>query len=156
MTRYDSTSPTDEAPRAHRIYPQYLVVTLGDAGESTHAISKTLNPEWNVTFDLPIVGLQSLLLEAVCWDKDRFGKDYLGEFALPLDEIFANGQTKQEVRTAIMAEDSLANIHSHDGTLSDRREAMQRRKGRRSRGKFKYSSHSRIPPILHLLTSFND
>ena len=69
-------------------------------GESTHAISKTLNPEWNVTFDLPIVGLESLLLEAVCWDKDRFGKDYLGEFALPLDEIFANGQTKQEVSKA--------------------------------------------------------
>ena len=74
------------------------MVTLGDVGESTHAISKTLNPEWHVSFDLPIVGLQSLLLEAVCWDKDRFGKDYLGEFALPLDEIFANGKITQEVR----------------------------------------------------------
>ena len=73
------------------------MVTLGDAGQSTPAISKTLNPEWNQSFDLPVVGLQSLLLEAVCWDKDRFGKDYLGEFAIPLDEIFANGQTVQEV-----------------------------------------------------------
>ena len=76
------------------------MVTLGDAGESTHAINKTLNPEWNVSFDLPIVGLQSLLLEAVCWDKDRFGKDYLGEFALPLDEIFVNGKPAQEVSIA--------------------------------------------------------
>jgi len=25
------------------------------------------------------------------------GKDYLGEFAIPLDEIFANGRTAQEV-----------------------------------------------------------
>lgn len=79
------------------------MVTLGDAGESTHAISKTLNPEWNVSFDLPIVGLQSLMLEAVCWDKDRFGKDYLGEFALPLDEIFANGKPAQEVSIATWA-----------------------------------------------------
>lgn len=76
---------------------QFLEVSLGDASQSTPAITKTLNPEWNQSFDLPIVGLQSLLLEAVCWDKDRFGKDYLGEFAIPLDEIFANGQTAQPV-----------------------------------------------------------
>lgn len=59
---------------------------------------KTLNPEWNVSFDLPIVGVQSLLLEAVCWDKDRFGKDYLGEFDVALEDIFANRQVSQEVR----------------------------------------------------------
>lgn len=58
---------------------------------------KTLNPEWNVSFDLPIVGVQSLLLEAICWDKDRFGKDYLGEFNVALEDIFANRQISQEV-----------------------------------------------------------
>lgn len=58
---------------------------------------KTLNPEWNVSFDLPIIGVQSLLLEATCWDKDRFGKDYLGEFDVALEDIFANQQTRQEV-----------------------------------------------------------
>lgn len=58
---------------------------------------KTLNPEWNVSFDLPIVGVQSLLLEAICWDKDRFGKDYLGEFDVALEDIFANRQISQEV-----------------------------------------------------------
>ena len=47
---------------------------LDDARYITHAISKTLNPEWNVTFELPITGVQSLLLQCVCWDKDRFGK----------------------------------------------------------------------------------
>ena len=73
-------------------------MTLGEANESTHTISKSLNPEWNVSFDLPIVGLQSLLLEAVCWEKD-----YMGEFALPLDEIFANGKTVQEVSTTTEA-----------------------------------------------------
>ncbi|KAF2087865.1 hypothetical protein K490DRAFT_40649 [Saccharata proteae CBS 121410] len=71
----------------------YMVLTLGDAKEATPAISKTLNPEWNQTFDLPVVGVQSLLLEAVCWDKDRFSKDYMGEFDVALEDIFSNGIT---------------------------------------------------------------
>ncbi|KAF3491013.1 C2 domain-containing protein [Arthroderma uncinatum] len=72
----------------------YLVVTLGHARQSTPTISKTLNPEWNVCFDLPIVGVP--LLECVCWDKDRFGKDYMGEFDIPLEDIFSNGQVQQD------------------------------------------------------------
>ena len=79
------------------ILPQFLVITLGDACESTPAINKTLNPEWNVSFDLPVIGPQSLLLEAICWDKDRFGKDYMGEFDIALEDIFADRQPKQEV-----------------------------------------------------------
>lgn len=76
----------------------FLVLTLGDAHQSTPTINKTLNPEWNVSFDLPIVGAHSLLLEAICWDKDRIGKDYLGEFDVALEDIFSNGQIVQEVR----------------------------------------------------------
>lgn len=38
-----------------------------------------------------------MLLEAVCWDRDRFGKDYLGEFDVVVEDIFTNGQTVQEV-----------------------------------------------------------
>lgn len=70
---------------------------MGDAKESTPIISKSLNPEWNVSFDLPVIGTQSLLLEAVCWDKDRMGKDYLGEFDVAVEDIFDNGQVVQEV-----------------------------------------------------------
>ena len=76
---------------------QFLVVTLGDTRQSTPTISKTLNPEWQVSFDLPITGPQCLLLEATCWDKDRFGKDYLGEFDVAIEDIFTNGQVVQEV-----------------------------------------------------------
>lgn len=76
----------------------YLVVNLGDAKQSTPTVSKNLNPEWNVSFDLPIDGIQSVLLEAVCWDRDRFGKDYLGEFDVVVEDIFANSQTVQEPR----------------------------------------------------------
>lgn len=79
------------------ILSKYLVLRLGDTYQSTPTIMKTLNPEWNVSFDLPIIGVQSLLLEATCWDKDRFGKDYLGEFDIALEDIFANQQLSQEV-----------------------------------------------------------
>ena len=36
-------------------------------------------------------------MEIVCWDKDRFGKDYMGEFDLLIEELFANGQVVTEV-----------------------------------------------------------
>lgn len=75
---------------------QYLVVSLGDATETTPTISKTLNPEWNTVLELPILGEQSLLLEVYCWDKDRFGKDYMGQFDVILEDQFLNGTTQQE------------------------------------------------------------
>ncbi|RAL59411.1 hypothetical protein DID88_006785 [Monilinia fructigena] len=74
----------------------YLVLTLGDEKSTTHTIQKTLNPEWNVTLQLPVTGTNSLLLDCVCWDKDRFGKDYLGEFDLALEDIFSNDSHEQE------------------------------------------------------------
>ncbi|KAL6806082.1 putative phosphatidylserine decarboxylase [Trichoderma sp. SZMC 28012] len=76
----------------------YLVVTLGDARVVTHSVPKTLNPEWNVIEELPISSVQSLVVGVICWDKDRFGKDYLGEFDLALEEIFQNEVAEQEPR----------------------------------------------------------
>ncbi|CAG8352164.1 unnamed protein product [Penicillium salamii] len=73
---------------------RYLVVTLGDARQSTPTIFKTLNPEWNVSFEMPVLGVP--LLEGICWDHDRFGKDYLGEFDIALEDLFADGQLNQE------------------------------------------------------------
>ncbi|EME88871.1 uncharacterized protein MYCFIDRAFT_201692 [Pseudocercospora fijiensis CIRAD86] len=74
----------------------YLVITLGEAKEATSVVSKTLNPEWNQTFEFPIVSPDSALLEAVCWDKDRFKKDYMGEFDVVLEEVFAAGNIHPE------------------------------------------------------------
>lgn len=74
-----------------------MVLNLGDERQATSVIYKSLDPEWNQTFDLPLTGDESLLLEAVCWDKDRFGKDYLGEFDIALEEVFKNGHVQQEV-----------------------------------------------------------
>jgi phosphatidylserine decarboxylase len=64
----------------------------------SHCVPKTLNPEWNVVATFPITGIDNLLLEAICWDKDRFGKDYLGEFDLALEEIFNSDRNEQEPR----------------------------------------------------------
>lgn len=64
-------------------------MTLGDAKYTTSTIPKTLDPIWNEHYQFPINGTTSLNLAAICWDKDRFGKDYLGEFELALDEAFA-------------------------------------------------------------------
>lgn len=44
---------------------------------------------------MPVVGVP--LLECICWDHDRFGKDYLGEFDIPLEDIFQNGDVHQQV-----------------------------------------------------------
>lgn len=59
---------------------------------------KTLNPEWNHLCDLPVTSIKDLLLDIVCWDKDRFGKDYMGEFEVALEDIFANGKVSQEAQ----------------------------------------------------------
>lgn len=76
----------------------FLVLTLGDAKEATSVISKTLNPEWNQTFELPVLTADSALLEAVCWDKDRFRNDYMGEFDVVLEDLFASGSTTTEAK----------------------------------------------------------
>ncbi|KAF2172452.1 hypothetical protein M409DRAFT_63134 [Zasmidium cellare ATCC 36951] len=74
----------------------FLVLTLGDAKQATSVVNRTLSPEWNQTFEFPIVSPDSALLEAVCWDKDRFKKDYMGEFDVVLEDVFANGNTTPE------------------------------------------------------------
>jgi len=61
-------------------------------------VPKSLDPDWNETIELSVTGLHSLLLEVVCWDKDRFGRrDYMGEFDVALENIFMNGAVAQEV-----------------------------------------------------------
>ncbi|RKF80252.1 Phosphatidylserine decarboxylase proenzyme 3 [Golovinomyces cichoracearum] len=74
----------------------YLVLSLGDSKHSTHSISKTINPSWNVSMQIPVSGTNCSVLYCVCWDKDRFGKDYMGEFDLSLDDLFSGDQTELE------------------------------------------------------------
>jgi phosphatidylserine decarboxylase len=71
-------------------------VTLGTSKETTPSISKTLNPEWKTCFEMPLGEVP--LVECICWDKDRWGKDYMGEFDIAVEDIFADGKLYQEVR----------------------------------------------------------
>ncbi|KXJ91002.1 phosphatidylserine decarboxylase [Microdochium bolleyi] len=73
----------------------YLQLSCGESRFVTQCVPKTLNPEWGLVCTVPINSVDNLLLDAVCWDKDRFGKDYMGEFDLALEEIFADGKTEQ-------------------------------------------------------------
>ncbi|KAG6033086.1 hypothetical protein E4U41_007023 [Claviceps citrina] len=76
----------------------YLVITCGDTRAVTHSVPKTLNPEWNVIEEFPVNNVNNLILEVICWDKDRFGKDYMGQFDLALEEIFQGERTEVEPR----------------------------------------------------------
>ena len=73
----------------------FLIVTLGDTKEATSVERKTLNPEWNQTFEFPVVSGDSALLEAVCWDKDRFRNDYMGELDILLEDVFTTTATTE-------------------------------------------------------------
>ena len=69
----------------------FLVLNIGDEKEATSVVNKTLNPEWNQTFEFPVLTADAALLEVICWDKDRFKKDYMGEFDVVLEELFQGG-----------------------------------------------------------------
>jgi len=59
---------------------------------------------------MPVLGVP--LLECICWDHDRFGKDYMGEFDIALEDIFQDGQITQEVgMESIVCEERLANAN---------------------------------------------
>jgi hypothetical protein len=77
----------------HHFFSFVSVSVLGTRFQ-THVCKRTLNPVFNAkdaTFDFPIylsVSDKLGVIEFVLWDKDVLKKDYLGEFALPLDEWF--------------------------------------------------------------------
>ena len=42
-------------------------------------------------FDIVLSQTGSDIIEAVCWDRDRFRKDYLGEFSQNIFDLFKEG-----------------------------------------------------------------
>jgi hypothetical protein len=84
---------------------QYLVLSVGDAREATASLPKTLNPQWDESFEFPINGPEALVVRGVCWDKDRFKKDYMGELEILLEEVFTSAETlAPEVRSSLAQE----------------------------------------------------
>ena len=71
------------------------------------------------------------MLEAVCWDRDRFGKDYLGGFDVVVEDIFANSQTVQEVSRLEAATDLSADFQSLVGIYWSQGEKENKRGAQR-------------------------
>ncbi|KAH8983987.1 C2 domain-containing protein [Lactarius hatsudake] len=72
----------------------YVVVSLMGKQSKTPVCKRNLNPVYEAkeaTFDFPIyMSLVNKLstLEFAVWDKDLIGKDFLGNYALPIDQWF--------------------------------------------------------------------
>jgi phosphatidylserine decarboxylase len=73
----------------------YAVLSCGDFRFTTHTIHNSVDPDWNCWIDIPVrSGDESL--DLVVWDRIRFNKDYLGEVAIPLKDMFHKGVTEIE------------------------------------------------------------
>ncbi|KAK9367025.1 phosphatidylserine decarboxylase-domain-containing protein [Lipomyces kononenkoae] len=73
----------------------YAVIVFDDFKATTQAIPKTLNPEWNAVFDVPLYPAESeYIIEGTLWDKDRFSKQYLGNFDISVVEKFSENEAK--------------------------------------------------------------
>lgn len=83
-----------------KLTPRFVSLLLPPSSrQSTHHLRKTLDPVYpakDSTFDFPLyMSMASVIagrgLEAVVWDKDMLGKDYMGELSLPMKEWFPGG-----------------------------------------------------------------
>ncbi|KAG9305463.1 hypothetical protein G9A89_021181 [Geosiphon pyriformis] len=70
----------------------YVVLQIGDEIHQTQVVNKNLNPRWDASFETPVSTREppkEILL--TCWDKDAFGKDYMGEIKVSLQELWQDG-----------------------------------------------------------------
>jgi hypothetical protein len=98
---------------AHLSYPSFVNVSILNTRFQTPVCRRTLSPVYtakDATFDFPIyLSLSEKLgvLEFVVWDKDILRKEYLGEYALPLDKsirgnVFTYDDLDNQVRLIIL------------------------------------------------------
>jgi len=57
------------------------------AKHTTKVQPKTLQPVWNESVKAPLKIFDNAWIRVVCWDHDLIGKDFMGEFCLPVSEI---------------------------------------------------------------------
>ena len=78
------------------LFYRFVVVSVLGTRHSTPVIKRSLNPVYaakDATFDFPIylsTADKLGVIEAVIWDKDVVGKEYLGEVSIPLEDWFRN------------------------------------------------------------------
>ncbi|KPP77087.1 hypothetical protein Z043_103515, partial [Scleropages formosus] len=71
----------------------FCVIELGNDRLQTHTIYKTLNPEWNTVFTLPIKDIHDALEVSVFDEDGDKPPDFLGKAALPLLSVQNGVQT---------------------------------------------------------------
>ncbi|KAL1924727.1 uncharacterized protein VTP21DRAFT_4381 [Calcarisporiella thermophila] len=65
----------------------YVVVQIEKTLHQTQVLYKTLNPEWEDVFDIKLNSKQLQGgIQFTIWDKDRFGRDYMGEVFVPWEK----------------------------------------------------------------------
>ncbi|EFJ23674.1 plant synaptotagmin [Selaginella moellendorffii] len=55
--------------------------------QKTSVMRKTLNPEWNQRFQFPVEDARNDMVVVEVWDRDVFGKDFMGSCALTLSKV---------------------------------------------------------------------
>ncbi|KAL1923445.1 uncharacterized protein VTP21DRAFT_8425 [Calcarisporiella thermophila] len=66
----------------------YAVLNTGFELHQTHVVPKSLHPQWYNEFDLRLKPHRwPHRIAITLWDKDRFGRDFLGEVSIPLNAI---------------------------------------------------------------------
>lgn len=71
----------------------YGVIRINDKKYTTKHINQTLNPEWNFHCDITVSSSRApKAISVTLWDKDTFGRDFMGELMLPFRNIFDRNQ----------------------------------------------------------------
>ena len=67
-------------------------MNVNDSTYQTNVVNKNLNPKWDAVFDYKIdLNKPPEDIHLTCWDKDMFGRDYMGEISIFLDKLWENG-----------------------------------------------------------------
>ncbi|KAK4048980.1 phosphatidylserine decarboxylase [Microbotryomycetes sp. JL221] len=77
----------------------FVVIRFGSTRVTSPTVQKTLNPVWSSStgaqaiLQCPVYDITSLSverIEVVAWDKDKIGKEYLGEISLGVQDYFGS------------------------------------------------------------------
>ncbi|XP_013858988.1 multiple C2 and transmembrane domain-containing protein 2 [Austrofundulus limnaeus] len=79
----------------------FCVIQLGNCKLQTHTVSKTINPEWNKTFTLPVKDIHEVLELTVLDENGDRSPNFLGKVAIPLLTV----QNSQQVCLFLKKED---------------------------------------------------
>ncbi|RIB13627.1 phosphatidylserine decarboxylase-domain-containing protein [Gigaspora rosea] len=70
----------------------YITVNVGDESYNTQVVNKNLNPVWDASFEYKVNPEHPPSeINFTCWDRDIFGRDYMGETSIPLDKFCEGG-----------------------------------------------------------------